>query len=76
MHLFSRVFHSELLSGEVSQWFDECGGGDSFVIEKTPGCLSDGEGIFDAGGHGDTGDTGDTGGGSGGLLHMLADEVQ
>ena len=37
----------ELLSGEVPLGFDECLGCDSFVIEKTPCCLSNGERIFD-----------------------------
>ena len=55
--------------GEVSQGFGEGGGRNPFVREESPSCLCNGEGIFDAGGHGDTS------GGSGGLLHMLADDL-
>jgi hypothetical protein len=51
-----RVFCvAELLPSEVSEWFDESGGRNSVVVEKTPTCLRNGEGVFDIGGHGDTG---------------------
>jgi hypothetical protein len=56
---------SDLLPSKVSKWFGECGGCDSIVIEKPPGRLCDGEGIFDIGGHGDTS------GGAACLLHMV-----
>jgi len=47
-----------MLSGEISEWFDESTGRDALVGEETPSCLCDGKGICHTSGNGNASGTG------------------